>query len=95
MILVLTVERNEIKYQSNLPAYWAHQAVVRAFPADVYCFRAIAEVNGALRSAGFSIDEGADQSQEQAGKPIFLAAMKRDAAASQAKRSAKDQNDPH
>jgi ubiquinone/menaquinone biosynthesis C-methylase UbiE len=73
----------------------ADQAVVRAFPADVYCFRAIAEVTGALRSAGFSIDEGADQSHEQGGKPIFLAAMKRDAATSQAKRSAKDQNDPH
>lgn len=50
----------------------ADQAVVRAFPADVYCFRAIAEVIGALRSAGFSIDEGADRSHEQGGKPIFL-----------------------
>ena len=56
------------------------QAAVAAFPADVYSFRSLSEVVGALTGAGFTIDD--DPLAQQQGKtPVLLVAAKRQAEA--------------
>jgi ubiquinone/menaquinone biosynthesis C-methylase UbiE len=57
----------------------ADQAAVAAFPADVYHFRARADVIGALRAAGFEVDNAAEPDRDKA--PTLLVATKRGEAA--------------
>jgi ubiquinone/menaquinone biosynthesis C-methylase UbiE len=53
----------------------ADQAIVQSFPADVYRFRALADVSAALESSGFAVEEDAGQAQHAA--PVLLVATRR------------------
>jgi ubiquinone/menaquinone biosynthesis C-methylase UbiE len=53
----------------------ADEAAVRAFPADVYSFRSLAEVATALERVGFSV-QATDQSQQSQNSAALLLATK-------------------
>lgn len=53
----------------------ADEAAVRAFPADVYSFRSLAEVAAALEHVGFEVQPG-DQNGRPQDSPVLLVAKK-------------------
>ncbi len=54
----------------------ANEANARTFPAEVYCFRSLAEVTTALEAAGFAVDENHGISGQQSAEPVLLLATR-------------------
>ncbi|MEP0706763.1 MAG: methyltransferase domain-containing protein [Parvibaculum sp.] len=55
----------------------ADKAATRAFPANIYCFRSLAETVAALEAAGFAVDTKHDPAAGQPEEPVLLLATKR------------------